>query len=160
MFVYKLTCNTTGKIYIGSTIQSLQLRLNCHKKKSNACISREIIKNNNYEIVLLEEVITNEEDLLKREQFYIDTTKCINIRDAYYTDEMKVNNLIKRRKKQREAKYHMKDEARARNAQIYIDNKEKITQYKKNRAKYIYSWGGDIRYNNNLWRINPNLFDC
>ena len=48
--------------------------------------------------------------------------------------------------------------------EYYNDNKERLSQYKKNwrenKKQYQKSWGGDIRYNNNsLLKIDPNLFN-
>ena len=59
--IYILKCNITKKIYIGSTIQTLNRRMSEHKcsykryeeGKTHYITSHEIIKNNNYCIRLL-----------------------------------------------------------------------------------------------------------
>ena len=40
----------------------------------------------------------------------------------------------------------------------YQKNKEYQKEYHKEYNKYKYSWGGDMRSNNNLLNINPSLF--
>jgi hypothetical protein len=49
--IYSITCNITGKVYIGSTILLLQVRINGHKcLKYNECTSKSIIENGNYTV--------------------------------------------------------------------------------------------------------------
>jgi hypothetical protein len=77
--IYRIVCNETGEQYIGSTTQSLALRLGQHKCHCN-CISRQILERNNYAIVLIEEYpCENKEQLCRRERHYIETMECINI---------------------------------------------------------------------------------
>ena len=62
--IYKIVDNTNDNIYIGSTTQSLSKRLTTHREsykqylnnKMNYITSFEILRNNNYEIILLEDV--------------------------------------------------------------------------------------------------------
>jgi hypothetical protein len=42
--------------------------------------------------------------------------------------------------------------------QRYFNNKDKINQRKFNNRKFQLTWGGDRRYENNLLKIDPNLF--
>ena len=80
--IYKIVDNTNGNIYIGSTVKTLSQRLGQHRAayktylngKSGNCKSFEILKNGDYDIILLEECknITNKEQLHARERFYID----------------------------------------------------------------------------------------
>ncbi len=86
--VYKIVDNTNGNIYIGSTCKSLCKRLAQHRydyKKylsgeSHYMSSFEVLKNENYNIVLIENVenCISKEELLKRERFYIDSLDCVN----------------------------------------------------------------------------------
>ena len=81
--VYKLVCNDTGDCYIGSTRNSLQDRLQYHINDilvgHETCMSREIIKRNNFRIDLLEEGwYESKEALLWRERRWMENTKCIN----------------------------------------------------------------------------------
>ena len=83
--IYKLTDNTNNQVYIGSTIQTLQQRLQGHKsgakttKEGCGCASKSIIDNGDYKIELLEEFsCENKRELLIKEQSYIDKYDCIN----------------------------------------------------------------------------------
>jgi hypothetical protein len=84
--IYKVVDNTSDKIYIGSTCKTLSGRLSAHKssfKVDNAkyCTVFEILKNENFDIILLENVenCTDKEQLRARERFYIETNNnCVN----------------------------------------------------------------------------------
>ena len=78
--LYRLKCLSTNKQYIGSTLKPLRARLQQHEwfyrqngqGRQQYYTSFEILKNNNYEIELIEEF--EFEDLLElkqREQYYI-----------------------------------------------------------------------------------------
>ena len=79
--IYKIVDNTNGNIYVGSTNQPLCKRMTSHRKSDNRCSSREIIKNNDYDVNILEEC--NEENRDEREQYYIDTLSCVNKKKAF-----------------------------------------------------------------------------
>ena len=77
--VYKIVCNVTGDIYIGSSCQSLALRLATHKHYQNSCRSRIIIDRGNYDMILIEECpCQNKDQLHARERYHIDNSICIN----------------------------------------------------------------------------------
>ena len=85
--IYKIVCNTTGLIYVGSTIQKLCERLRGHrtdyksylKGKQHYTTSFDIIKNDNYEIILIENCPCNSKDELHREERkYIESIRCVN----------------------------------------------------------------------------------
>ena len=109
--IYKIVDNTNDNIYIGSTCQSLKTRLiehKCHYKTflkglCNNTRSFDIIKNNDYEIKLLEacEVKTKLE-LKARERYFIKNNECVN------------KQIPTRTKKE-----------------WYIDNKEKVKEQTK-----------------------------
>ena len=94
--VYLIKCLTTGQNYVGSTCAPLKKRLSTHKNSThNCCLSRKIISNNNYKVIILEENII-EENLLDREQSWMDQTEnLVNIRRAkplyYETDEERLS---------------------------------------------------------------------
>lgn len=72
--IYSIVCKTTGKHYVGSTCSTLQKRLKKHEGyyKKKTCSSWQVIENNNYEIILLEDFkCETRRELLKREAFYI-----------------------------------------------------------------------------------------
>lgn len=89
---YKILCNTTGKCYIGST-NNIKKRFNRHKSDYNlfsknkinktSTSSFEVLQNNNYEFIVLEEKeFSTLEELSNRfiiERKYIDeNNNCIN----------------------------------------------------------------------------------
>ena len=82
--IYKLTDNTNNVVYVGSSKQTLQLRLSNHIRLYRQYIkggsikgyteSFDILKNNDYKMELIEEA----EDYKIREQYWIETLECIN----------------------------------------------------------------------------------
>jgi len=118
--IYRLVCNNTNKQYIGSTTQKyLCSRLSQHKLQSSRCISKEIINNGNYSIILVENYPCNcKDELLKRERYFIETLQCINKR------------IPSRTKKEGDKEYQEKNKEsiKKRKAEYYQKNKEKIKQ--------------------------------
>ena len=86
--IYKIVCNKTGLIYIGSTYRTLEQRLKEHigyykayiEKKSNCLISSIFVTfNNDCRIELIESYPCNNKiELQKREYYYIDNIDCVN----------------------------------------------------------------------------------
>ncbi len=86
--IYKIVCNKTGLVYIGSTCKTLEKRLKGHvndckrylDKKSHHLISSiYVIFSNDYKIELIEDYpCNNRKELLQREYYYIDNIECIN----------------------------------------------------------------------------------
>ena len=86
--IYKIVCNTTGKIYIGSTCEaSLARRLCCHRSdykkqiagKNIFLTSFEVMESDNYEIILVENYPCNSKyELHSRERFFIENNDCVN----------------------------------------------------------------------------------
>jgi hypothetical protein len=158
--VYKIICNTTNKQYIGSTIYPLQSRLKRHEralighlrdpKKVGYCASFEILKENNYEIQLLElnEYETRHE-LLEHEKHYIQTLENVVNRyipsrttKQYYKDN--IENYKKKYQSIKNADY-FKKQIQCRCGKHYTENSKRQhlnTEYHK---KYILS----ILYINN-----------
>jgi hypothetical protein len=81
-YIYRLSCNVTGKIYYGSTSTSVNIRLGQHKydaKRCKCCKSKEIICNGDFRVETLETVIyTDKKELYDRESYYIKNNDCIN----------------------------------------------------------------------------------
>ena len=90
--IYKIVSDSTDKIYIGSTVKTLEERLEGHEDnyecwfnsdfKSVYCTSFEILKYGNYQIVLLEEIVCScRSELLKCEGKYQlqNYNFCVNI---------------------------------------------------------------------------------
>jgi hypothetical protein len=88
--IYRLSSLVNNKVYIGSTCNPLNVRMAQHilahwayKSGNNSkCISSfDVIDSEEYKIELLEECDIEERFI--REQYYIDTIKCINKNSAY-----------------------------------------------------------------------------
>jgi len=150
MKVYKIIDNTNGNVYIGKTKKKyLCNRLAEHKydyKINKPCMSRDIIKNGDYKIELIEET---EDDT--RERYWIENTECINkIIPGRNRKEYRENNKEKIKKYQSEYRKNNKEKLSQYTREYRKNNKEKLSQY-------IKSWG-DARYYNNLLKIDVNLF--
>lgn len=78
--IYKISSSQTDNCYIGSTVQSLQKRMNQHKSFSNCTTSKEILKFDDAVITLVEEYpCKSKQELIQREMDIIKTTtNCIN----------------------------------------------------------------------------------
>jgi len=128
--IYKIVCNTTGEVYIGSTVQSLSKRLRSHKKdykrfhegRSNYMTSFVIIERGNYEILLVESYSCNSrQELHQRERFYIEHEQC-------------VNKIIPCRSK-KEYEQDNREKKILYKKQYYENNKERVKEYDKERRK-------------------------
>ena len=74
--IYKMTCELTNKIYIGSTTQNLKYRLSHHKTKHNSTMSKSFI---NPKIELIEDFPCNSKNELHlKEAEYIRNLNCVN----------------------------------------------------------------------------------
>ena len=133
--IYKIVDNTNDNIYIGITTQTLKRRLSDHEIRKK-CSSREIIKNGDYRIELIEET-----DDKTRERYWILNTNCINITIPGRTDKEYREDNKEKQKKQK--------------IEWYKNNKD----YNKHYNKFRSSWGGDPRTHNNLLKIDPHLFN-
>ena len=124
--IYKIVCNVTGLIYVGSTTEkSLACRLGKHKSDYNHSFknnlnwnktSFQILQNDDYDIVLIELYPCNSKDELhKRERYYIESLTCVNkILPSRTYEEWKGDEKTKQKKKQ-----------------YYLKNKEKTDEYQK-----------------------------
>ena len=149
--IYRIVDNTNGNIYIGKTTRTLRQRLAGHKCYKN-CISREIIKNGDYDIKLIEE--TEDES---RERYHILNTECINkqipgrTKKEYYEDHIEETKKYKK-------EWYKNNKDKNKEKQYYKDNSEKIKKNSLKRMNYRKSFGGDERRDNNLLKIDTNLF--
>jgi hypothetical protein len=116
--IYKIVDNTNDNIYIGSTCEKLIRRLQKHKAsykcylnpnvKQGHMRSFDIIKNGDFNIILLEECpCENKEQLLAREQYWKDKMKCVNHNNPIhnhkkYQQEWRDNNREHYNQKSRE----------------------------------------------------------
>ena len=97
--IYKIECNVTGKVYIGSTCEPILARrlaqhvgnYKCYLNgKSNYVSSFDILQNEDYDIVLIESYPCNSKDELHaRERYYTNNIDCINkIKDQGIYNEL------------------------------------------------------------------------
>ena len=143
--IYKIIDNTTNDIYIGSTIQArLSKRLRDHKsdcKNNKGASCSKIINNGDYKIILIEKYSCNSKDeLLSREQHYIDKLDCVNKYKAIVP-----KNDKRKMKNDRQKVYRNK-------------NRDAINKALNISYHFINSWGGDPRYHNNLSKISLDIF--
>ena len=147
--IYKIVCDTTGLVYIGSTIEKLSNRLSKHRadykrylnKKRDIITSFKVLENNNYKIILIENFPCNsKEELHREERKYIDTIECVNkviptrTRHEHYTD-----NYDKLKEYQKKYK---------------LENNDKLLEYQK---EYRLKHKDIIREYQKQYRLNKNL---
>jgi len=148
-FIYKITCNTTNKCYIGSTTKPITTRLTEHKsnykrylnKQGNYTTSFDVIENGTYKIEEVEKVdFFHERELHERERNHIQNTenivnKTIPTRtpEEYYKDNR--DRIIKR---QTEYNKQHKDHIMELKKEYYINNRDKLIKYQKERYKKIH----------------------
>ena len=128
--IYYLKCKTSNKLYVGSTSQLLQERLNGHVSNYNSwkngqrryCSSFDIIKNNNYKIKLIKLYPCNSKQILEIEEGLI--TK--QYKDKYNNDC--VNRYIAGRTKQ-EYREDNEEKIKESNKIYYEKNKDKAIKY-------------------------------
>lgn len=139
--IYKLTSPNTDMVYIGSTTETLNRRLNQHiydwekKRKDNSSIY--ILEKGDYKIELIEEVqVDSIRDLRKLEQEYIDKIpNTINKVRAYISEEEKIEYNKTREKKYREKNKDKiikhKQKYREKNKEIINKRNREIKEYCK-----------------------------
>jgi len=87
--IYKIVCDTTNLVYIGSTTEKyLSRRLEAHKQgyrrfkegqSNRCCTSSQVLEANTYSIILLELVdFKTKDELVAKERYYIETIPCVN----------------------------------------------------------------------------------
>ena len=116
--IYKIVCNETNQVYIGSTCRPLlSQRLAKHnysykyylKGKYRFITSFKILERNNYEIILVELYPCNSKDELSaRERYWIENTKncvnkCIPTRTKKEYSEANKDKIKETKKQYREA---------------------------------------------------------
>jgi hypothetical protein len=161
--IYKIVDNTNGNVYYGSTIQTLKERLRIHKSRLN-CSSRDIIANEDYEIILIENYpCESKKELELRERYFIENNECINNKIPGRTQkEYRQDNRDIIQKISKEYHENNKDKINQQKKEYYENNKDKIRQRQNNfnfkQYHYLKTWGGDKRFNNNLLMIDIDIF--
>ncbi len=148
--IYKIIDNTNDNIYIGSTVKKLSRRLTNHRAdykrylsgKTSYISSFDIIKNGDYDIILIEDVpnCQNIEQLKKKEREYIDKFDCVN--KYIPTRTKKESDKIYR--------YNNKEKKEEYNQQYYQKNKDYFKEKKEeyNKIQYHCECGGKYRLSN------------
>lgn len=153
--IYSIRSHQTNMIYIGSTTQSLAVRMAGHRAKyksflngkANNLSSFEIIKYDDAYIEMVEEYpCQNKMELERREgQIIRITENCINriivgrTRKEYYQDNADrikdktklwcVNNADRAKARRKQYYQDNQDELKTKHKQYYIDNADKFKQY-------------------------------
>lgn len=98
--IYKIVCNITNEIYIGSTVEILEERLRKHiLPGKNRCMSRNILDRGDYEIILIKNYPCNsKEELLWEERRQLENNICVNKRLPIMTKEEKKEKIKERKK--------------------------------------------------------------
>ena len=161
--IYKIVCNTSGLVYIGSTCQKLlSQRLSEHVsnykqyliQKKNYISSYEVIEYGNYEIILVENCPCNTRDeLYMRERFYIENQECINMVNPirFKEDNMQYNkkyyqeNQEKRKLQRKKYREENKEKEKIYYQKYHEKNKEirnlasmKYREENKEKIKLLY----------------------
>jgi len=141
--IYKLICSETNKVYIGSTVTTLNRRKLQHTYSYNSCTSKDFI---NPEIYLIENFpCSNKEELHNKEREYIENTDCVNIvvpcqtRKEYYENNKERQKDYQEKNKEKikayKQCYHEKNkkELNKKSREYKKDNKQELS--KKAREK-------------------------
>jgi hypothetical protein len=163
--IYKIVCNKTNLVYIGSTTQkylSYRLKGHCYAHKQflngkcryTTCFK--ILENNDYYIELVELYPCNSKDeLLVRERYYFDNIECVNKHQPSQTkDEKKIKNCQNAKQyyyNNKESRLDCikkfytdnKEEIQKKLKKKYDDNKEEILE--KRKAKFVCDCGTECR---------------
>lgn len=132
--IYSIRSHQTEEIYIGSTTQSLAVRLAKHKTPTNKyCSSTEILKYPDAYIELIELFPCNsKEELNRKEGEHIRSSNCVNKNIAGRTrEEHYQDNKDKLLEQQKEYDKINKDKIAEYKKEYYQDNRNKILEQKK-----------------------------
>jgi len=138
--IYKIVCNITGEIYIGSTIDTLEKRLSNHKVKTKRpCKSKQILDRGDYKIELIKDYPCNSlYELEEEEAKYIRNNTCINIQIPHRTyEEWREDNKEKLSQQQKNWREDNKEKLSQQQKNWREDNKEKIKEYYEENKKEI-----------------------
>ena len=152
--IYKIVCNESGEVYIGSTVLTLKQRLWKHKDGNRDCSSTHIIDRGDFEMILIDEYSCNSDlELRMREQYWLDKIPNINKYRAYQSKEEKAIY-------QKEYRNKNKEKLAIYNKEYRSLNKEKVASQRKKISEYQNTFCGNYHHNthNNLLRISVDLF--
>ncbi len=132
--IYKIIADNTDKIYIGSTIMSLEKRFGIHKSQKDTN-SKLLFDFPNTRIGLIELYpCDNKLDLHKRERYWIELEKdnCVNEKNPIRTEDEK-----KQCTQQKNRRYRLNnvEKIKADFFKYRQNNKEKFKEYDKKRVR-------------------------
>jgi hypothetical protein len=151
--VYKIIDNTTDNIYIGSTCEpTLARRLAGHvahyksylRGKGNYITSFEILKNEDYEIILMADTPCERKDQLHHiESHYIKHNVCVN-KNIPNRTQQEYHQINKEKIQEYKKKYYQDNQKEISkiHKKYYQDNQIKICKHRK--QKHICSCGGNF----------------
>jgi hypothetical protein len=132
--IYKISCDTTQNIYIGSTFKTIQKRLSQHESAYRLFIktqckylsSFEVLKNGNYKIECIETIDNISKMNLKLlEQMHILNNSCVNINVPCRTSRDRYQmNRIRNINKSKQYYYNHLLHCRDRMKKYYMKNKQ------------------------------------
>ena len=134
--IYKIHSSKYNLVYIGSTTQTLAQRMTTHRTEKSKCSSAKLFEFDDVKISIIEEGFENKISMLKREKYWIENSKCLNIviplrTHSEYCRDMNQSKLSWERYKESE---------RTRNKKYREDNKERLflkkLQWKKDNPHY------------------------
>ena len=157
--IYKIVCEITGEVYIGSTRLSLEDRLKYHLKKGNQTCSKQIIDRNKYYIEQLESYpCNNEHELRVKEGEYQRAFKCINRRIECRTlAEWREDNKEYVKECHKQYNQDNKERCNKISNQHYQDNKE---YYKKLAKQYRLDNSLEIAENDRIRKGKEVICEC
>jgi len=144
--IYKIVCNTTGEVYIGSTKAYMSERMARHRSdKGYDCASKQIIDRGNYTVSIIESYpCKTHDELLWRERYYIESMECINTNRPIITEEE--HRQLKHESYERNKEQHLAAcKMRAALPENRAKQKEKrdIPENKQKQAEYTKQWRAD-----------------
>lgn len=168
--IYKIVCDTTGKVYVGSTTkQYLSQRLFAHYdayckylsgcKHATRTTSFEVLEEMNYSIVLIEEYpCRSKDELLRRERHYIERMDCVNRSVPTRTkQEYKRDKCAETRRLNQAYLAKPENRLKQRQAKARYDQTPKAKANRAYRDKMKREWGD--RYCNLPLHICWDVFD-
>lgn len=143
--IYKIWSVQTDEVYVGSTTQSLAMRMGKHRsnhrcyqgQKCKYTTSFKILDYGDAKIELIETFkCSSREELMAREGYYIRKLDCVNKHIMGRTNKEYREDNEERIKQHKKQYYKDNSERTKQNSkQYYEDNREKVKQHKKQYAQ-------------------------
>jgi hypothetical protein len=151
--IYKLVCNSTGKVYYGATCRPyLSQRISAMKcayrrykegkPKSDYITAYEVLENKNFSYVVCETIECEDiDDIMLRVRWYIENNECVNIviplrtnEEYRQTEKYKSKSKTYREKHKEYQRVYRETHREQKKAYMKIYNK---TYYNKHREKFL-----------------------